>query len=335
MPRTKKSRGKNPRLCSLFAGCGGLDLGFRNAGFDIPWANEFDKSIWQTYQENHPATLLDRRSITEVQPSEIPDCEGILGGPPCQSWSESGAHRGIEDQRGQLFFEYIRLLEAKKPRFFLAENVPGMLAPRHGTALKGILAMMSKVGYYVSFKKLNAWEYGVPQNRQRIFFVGYRKDLGIKFKFPSPCGNHPTLRDAIWDLRGRARPALDKNHHNPRAKNQNEYMIGSFSTMYMSRNRVRSWDEPSFTIQAGGRHAPIHPKASKMVKVGTDAFVFNPKSRGAYRRLSVRECARVQGFPDSFQFRYNLVANGYKMIGNAVPVQLAEALARVIRKDLS
>jgi DNA (cytosine-5)-methyltransferase 1 len=111
-------------------------------------------------------------------------------------------------------------------------------------------------------------------------------------------------------------------------------MIGGFSTMFMSRNRVRGWDEPSFTIQAGGRHAPLHPKAPKMVLVGKDKRVFEPGSEDLYRRLSVREAARIQTFPDSHIFKYSSVVDGYKMIGNAVPVTFAKALAKKIASDL-
>ena len=114
----------------------------------------------------------------------------------------------------------------------------------------------------------------------------------------------------------------------------NEYMVGSFSTIFMSRNRVRKWDEPSFTIQAGGRHAPVHPDAPKMKKVGTNKFKFCENNLDKYRRLSVRECARIQTFPDDFVFLYEQVADAYKMIGNAVPVKLAEVIASAIKKQL-
>ena len=126
------------KIVSLFSGAGGLDLGFQKAGFNIIFANEFDKDIWATYEYNHPNTHLDKRSITEINENEVPECDGIIGGPPCQSWSEGGARRGIDDKRGQLFFDFIRILKAKKPSFFLAENVSGMLLGRHSEALSNI-----------------------------------------------------------------------------------------------------------------------------------------------------------------------------------------------------
>jgi DNA (cytosine-5)-methyltransferase 1 len=326
----------NMKLVSLFSGCGGLDLGFIKAGFSISWANEFDNTIWETYQINHKETVLDKRSVVDIPANEIPDCEGIIGGPPCQSWSEAGTQRGIEDPRGQLFFEYIRILSAKQPYFFLAENVSGILAPKHRGALNNIMGMFTASGYNVSMKMLNARNYNVPQDRNRVIIIGYRSDLGIAYNFPKESSLKPTLRDAIWDLRDSAVPAREKNYPNSNLVIPNhEYLIGGYSSIYMSRNRVRSWDEPSFTIQAGGRHAPIHPQANKMCKLDQDLFVFDKNSTGEYRRMSARECARIQTFPDEFILHYDKLEDAYKMIGNAVPVNLAYALAQGIARDLS
>ena len=173
-------------VVSFFAGAGGLDLGFEKAGFDVVWANEYDKDIWETYARNHKKTVLDKRSIADIPSSEVPDCDGIIGGPPCQSWSEAGAKRGIADKRGQLFYEFIRILADKKPAFFLAENVSGMLLPAHRQALANIKEMFTEVGYRLSFKLLNVSDFGIPQDRKRVFFVGYREDLGMEFEFPAP-----------------------------------------------------------------------------------------------------------------------------------------------------
>ncbi len=114
-------------IISFFAGCGGLDLGFTQAGLKTVWANEWDREIWQTYEVNHPDTHLDRRDIRKISSSDIPDCLGIVGGPLCQSWSEAGKQKGIKDDRGRLFLEYIRILQDKQPLFFLVKNVSGML----------------------------------------------------------------------------------------------------------------------------------------------------------------------------------------------------------------
>ena len=322
-------------IVSFFSGAGGLDLGFEKAGFHTIWANEFDTTIWETFEKNFPNARLDRRSITDVSPDEIPDSVGIIGGPPCQSWSEAGAGRGIEDKRGQLFYDYIRILKVKKPKFFLVENVSGILHPKHAKAFNGFLKEFENAGYDIFWKLLDANDYNVPENRQRIIIVGYRKDLHKKFVFPEPKKYKPTLKDAISDL-PEPLPAKSKNKTNGKLKIPNhEYMTGGFSSIFMSRNRVRGWDEPSFTIQAGGRQCPLHPQAPKMKKCETNKFEFVKDSEQLYRRLSVRECARVQTFPDDFVFYYTDVAVGYKMIGNAVPVNLAFEIATQIKKDLA
>lgn len=326
------------KIVSFFAGAGGLDLGFQQAGFNVVWANEYDKEIWETYEKNHPHTTLDKRSIMDIPADDVPECDGIIGGPPCQSWSAAGAARGIKDQRGQLFYDFIRILEAKQPKFFLAENVSGMLISKHSEALDGIKELFKNagIGYELSFQMLNAADYEVPQDRKRVFFIGIRKDLDFKYQFPTERFPKITLEAAISDLTEGALPAIEFNNTNGDACGipNHEYMIGGFSTIYMSRNRVRGWDEQSFTIQAGGRHAPIHPQAPKMKLIEQDVRVFVPGKEDLYRRLTVRECARIQTFPDDFTFYYNKVAAGYKMIGNAVPVNLAKHIAMSIKTQI-
>lgn len=323
------------KIVSLFSGAGGLDKGFEKAGFDVIWANEYDPTIWETFQLNFPKVVLEKRSITQISSEDVPSADGIIGGPPCQSWSEAGAGRGINDRRGKLFYDYIRLLKEKQPKFFLAENVSGILHPRHREAFLKIIKEFEDAGYAVSYKLLNANDYNVPEDRFRVIVVGYRKDLNKKFEFPVGLSIKPVLKDAIYDLR-LAKPAKEGNKTNGDALKipNHEYMNGGFSTIYMSRNRVRSWNEPSFTIQAGGRHAPIHPQAPKMKFIEQNRRVFVPGKEHLYRRLSVRECARIQTFPDDFVFKYKNIADGYKMIGNAVPVNFAYYLAKKIYEDL-
>lgn len=163
------------KLISLFSGCGGLDLGFERAGFQIPIANEYDKTIWDTFKANHPNTHLIEGDIRKVNKRDIEefitdDIDGIIGGPPCQSWSEAGALRGIEDERGQLFYDYIRILKDFKPKFFLAENVSGMLASRHSQAVENIIHLFNNAGYDVSINLVNAKDYGVAQERKEFFY---------------------------------------------------------------------------------------------------------------------------------------------------------------------
>lgn len=322
------------KIVSLFSGCWGLDLWFIKAWFNVVWANEYDKSIWETYKKNHKNTKLDQRSILDIPSDEIPEADGIIGGPPCQSWSEAGSMRGIEDKRGQLFFEFIRVLRDKKPKFFLAENVSWILAPRHSEAVKNIIKEFEKCWYKVSLKLLNAHDYWVPQDRKRVFFVGFRSDLKINYSFPKPSKRLKDLKDAIGDLKNPKPAKNNKSSQNLNISNH-EYMTGGFSTMYMSRNRVRSWNEPSFTIQAWWRHAPIHPDAPKMKLIGPNRRIFEPEKENLYRRLSIRECLRIQTFPDDFVLYYNSLVDGYKMVGNAVPVELAFNMALSIKNSLN
>lgn len=327
-------------VISLFSGCGGLDLGFERAGFHIPVANEFDPTIYETFKINHPKTHLIEGDIRQVTKEDIApyidgEVDGIIGGPPCQSWSEAGALRGIEDARGKLFYDYIRLLKEFAPKFFLAENVSGMLANRHSEAVQNILHMFEEAGYDVSLTLVNAKNYGVAEERKRVFYIGFRKDLNIQFVFPKGSTEEDdaklTLRDIIWDLQDTAVPAGPKNHHNPEAVNNNEYFTGAFSPIFMSRNRVKGWDEQAFTVQASGRQCQLHPQAPKMQKFGKDDCRFVEGSEHLYRRMTIREIARIQGFPDDFQFLYKETNNAYKMIGNAVPVNLAYGIATAIK----
>lgn len=341
------------RVAGLFSGCGGLDLGFSQAGFSVVWANEYDATIAPTYERNHPSTKFDGRSILDVPSDDIPEVDGILGGPPCQSWSLAGAMRGLQDPRGTLFYEYVRVLRDKQPKFFVAENVKGMLSSSHRESFENIVEMFGQIGYDVQWRLLNARDHGVPQDRERVFIVGFRQDLGVQFKFPDrthfspkeletakgrlPVGAKPfaTLADAIGNL-PEPRPSLERNQTNGvESKPYNhEYMTGGFSPRFLSRNRRRSWEEPSFTIQAGGRHAPVHPSSPAMCKVGVDEFIFDPTDQRPHRRLSVRECARIQTFPDDFVYVYGAITDAYKMIGNAVPVELARVVAVQVRDAL-
>jgi len=322
------------KIASFFSGAGGLDLGFTNAGCKLAFANDNWEGCWETFEKNH-GIKINKKSITDITSDEIPDVVGFIGGPPCQSWSLAGMMRGINDTRGRLFYDYIRLIRAKKPLFFLAENVAGIISPKHKSEFLKIVETFKNIGYNVSFKLLDAQYYRVPQERKRVIIVGYHEKLGKSFEFPPTSLLRLTLKDAIKDLPAPI-PAKEYNKTNGSALKvpNHEYMNGGFSSIYMSRNRVRAWDEPSFTIQAGGRHAPIHPQAPKMKFIEQNKREFIKEKEHLYRRLSVRECARIQTFPDDFIFYYNDVADGYKMVGNAVPVKFAEAIAKKIMEDL-
>lgn len=322
----------NLNLLSFFSGCGGLDLGFKKAGFNIVWANDNSSSVYNTYIKNFPDTCFSNQSICELDINLLPkDIVGIIGGPPCQSWSSAGKKRGIEDPRGQLFLSFLKIIKAKQPLFVLAENVKGMLSPRNKIPFQEICEQFDIAGYDLFVKCLNAADYGVPQKRERVIFIGFRKDLKIKYEFPQVCRPLRTVAESIGDLTD---TAASMNYADRECFPNHIYWEGSFSYIFMSRNRVLDWNGQAFTVQASGRQTSIHPQAPPMIKVGKDVRIFSPENLGLYRRLTVRECARLQTFPDDFIFHYNNLNDGYKMVGNAVPVEFARHLAESIKEYL-
>lgn len=317
------------KVVSLFAGCGGLDLGFEKAGFEVVWANEYDKTIHATYQLNHAKTELNTLDIRNLTAHDIPDCDGIIGGPPCQSWSLGGKSLGIEDERGKLVYDYIRIVNEKKPKFFVMENVPGMVTPRHRMAFNHFLNLFRNAGYRIRYELMNAADFKIPQDRLRVIIVGIRDDLDVEYLFPTKLDSKPvTLLQSIGDLKESPVPYMNEQVCPDKSTIPNhDYYTAPFDNKFMARNRVRGWDELSFTIQAQAKNEPLHPQAPKMVYVSQDKRKFVEGKEQLYRRLSVRECARIQTFPDSFKFVYNKVVDGYKMVGNAVPPRLAYYIA--------
>ncbi|MGG4453245.1 DNA cytosine methyltransferase [Brevibacillus porteri] len=358
-------------VLSLFCGAGGLDLGFELAGlqavigeeealkafkdkdqysklreqsiFHTIFANDFFKEALETYKKN-----LKDQEKTNVLPGDIrkikrfPKADIVLGGFPCPGFSEAGP-RLIDDERNFLYLQFIRCLQESEPDIFVAENVKGMLTLGKGEVFKQIVEDFEAVGYKVYYKKdsmdifpvpLNARDYGVPQLRERVFLVGVRenakKPLDFIYEFPNPTHGpgtklpFVTLSDAIEDLNG------DPNKYG-------KYYEGSFSPIYMSRNRRKNWDEQSFTIQASGRQAPLHPGVPTMEFVEKDKWKFTG-NESEYRRLSIKEIQRIQTFPDWYEFYpfdpqiNSQVDKIYKQIGNAVPVMLARAVALPIAK---
>jgi DNA (cytosine-5)-methyltransferase 1 len=213
-----------------------------------------------------------------------------------------------------------------------------MLANRHSEAVKNILKLFDESNYNVSLTLVNAKDYGVAQERKRVFYIGFRKDLNVNFRFPEGSTKDDTkkitLKDIIWDLQFTAVPSAANNKHNPEAINNNEYFTGAYSPIFMSRNRVKSWDEQAFTVQASGRQCQLHPQAPKMVKFDKNDCRFVEGKEDLYRRMTIREVARVQGFPDDFKFVYESTNDAYKMIGNAVPVLFAKAIAESVKTIL-
>lgn len=293
---------------SLFCGAGGLDLGFEQAGFKTVWANDFDKDACKTHQNWSNAKVVCG-DISKVDVEDIPDSDIILGGFPCQGFSLSGP-RKIDDSRNVLYKHYVRIVKAKQPKIFVGENVKGLLTMGDGKIFEAIREEFSECGYDVFYQLVNAKDYGVPQDRERVIIVGFRKDLCVKsFELPLPSNLSMTMREA---LAGLPEPTPDEVCNAP------------YSSRYMSRNRKRGWDDVSYTIPAMAKQVTLHPGSPDMVKLDKDLWRFGDS--GTTRRFSWREAAAIQTFPKNLEFCGDLTSK-YKQIGNAVPVKLAAYVA--------
>ncbi len=293
---------------SLFCGAGGLDLGFERAGFKTIWANDYDPDSCKTHERWSNATVVCG-DIAKIDSNDIPTTDIILGGFPCQGFSLSGP-RKIDDSRNILYQHYVRIVKAKQPLMFVGENVKGLLTMGGGQIIDAIINDFSECGYDVYYKLLNAMNYGVPEDRERVIIVGFRKDLGVKsFNYPAPRGYKVTLREALKNI---PKPTPD------------EVCTAPYSSRYMSRNRKRGWDNVSYTIPAMAKQVTLWPGSPDMVKLGKDLWKFGDD--GETRRFSYREAAAIQTFPVDIEF-YGDLTSKYKQIGNAVPVKLAEIIA--------
>lgn len=311
------TRTRSPRIASLFAGAGGLDLGLVHAGATIVWANDIDKDACETYASNIGNHII-WDDICNVDFRSVPDVDIIVGGFPCQGYSHANLLRSKDDLRNSLYRQLLRCIETVRPRIFLAENVRGILSLDNGAALTEIMEDFKCAGYSTTYYLVNAADYGVPQNRWRVFFVGIRNDLSGVFVPPSPTHVNPkkytsnvsltpwmSISEALYGI-----PEPDEchsllNHVGSKYKVSDRNFTG---------HRRTDPDKPSPTILArgngkGGVCAIQHP--------------------GNHRRLTVRESAIIQTFPLDFEFHGGLMSM-YRQIGNAVPVRLAEAFGRAI-----
>lgn len=300
---------------SLFCGAGGLDMGFERAGYKTIWANDFDEDACKTHQNWSKANVVCG-DISKVDYATIPVSDVILGGFPCQGFSLSGP-RKIDDSRNVLYKHYVKLVRQNKPLAFIGENVKGLLTMGGGKIIDAIIAEFAECGYDIFYKLVNAKNFGVPQDRERVIIVGFRKDLGVhNFELPSSNGKTMTLREAIGDM--------------PEAKAE-DVCSAPYSSRYMSRNRKRGWDDVAYTVPAMAKQVTLWPGSPDMEKQDKDLWVFG--GNGKTRRLSWRESAVIQTFPRDLKFHGDLTSI-YKQIGNAVPVKLAEFVANYIRPYL-
>ena len=336
---------KKPQLISLFSGCGGLDLGFENAGFRRVWANDFDADAQAVYALN--LGEIDGRDILSVDENEIPDGDILTAGFPCQPFSNAGNRKGVHDSRGMLYKECLRIIERKMPKVIVFENVKGLLSTKYvdGRSLVEVivddLSAIGNAGYSTVHRLLNAADYGVPQNRQRVFFVGIRKDLEIGFEFPEKLERERlTLNYALnlpsdapnqvhWNL---SPQALEMIAYIPEGGSWKDVPYEKLAPRFRRiRDDMKKYRSPNF-----------YRRFSRNEICGTITASAQPENCGIVhpvenRRYTIREIARIQTFPDDFVFIDKTpkdVTAMYKVIGNAVPVGLAQSIAKAIMEQV-
>ncbi len=303
-----------PTAVSLFSGCGGSDSGLVATGFDVLMANDIIDYAREVYEANLPTTDYVVGDVSKI--ASFPQAELLAGCYPCQGFSQGGK-RDPSRKINTLYLEFARALRAIRPKAFIVENVSGMVRANFRHLLDDQFRVFREAGYRVTAEVLNAADYGVAQDRRRIFIVGLRDDLGLDYHFPAPTHGpgreqpHVTIRDAIGDM-----PAWPEG----------EFYAREFHWYYLSRDRRRGWEEQSKTIVANERHMPLHPMSPPLVKHAHNDWRFAFEAPA--RRFSYREAARLQGFrpglvfPDTARLEMR-----YKVVGNAVPPPLFEAVA--------
>ena len=308
-----------PTAVSLFSGCGGSDAGVVAAGFDVLMANDLLPYAKDVYLSNHPETDYRVGDVGKIE--AFPAAELLVGCYPCQGFSQGGL-REPSAKINTLYLEFARALRAIRPKAFVVENVSGMVRKNFAHLLEDQFKVFTEAGYRVKSAVLNAMDYGVAQERKRIFIVGVREDLGVEYAFPEPTHGlgkampHKTIAQAIAGL-----PDWPEG----------EYYARGFHWYYMSRDRRRDWGEVSKTIVANPRHMPLHPISPNLKKLEHNVWVF--ESDAPARRFSYREAARLQGFADDFVFPDTPASSldmRYKVVGNAVPPPLFEAVVRAL-----
>ena len=336
---------EKPKMVSLFSGCGGLDLGFETAGFDIVWSNDFDSDAQAVYRLN--IGEIDGRDIMSVGEEDIPDCDILTAGFPCQPFSNAGNRKGVHDSRGMLYKECLRIIEKKMPKVIVFENVKGLLSTKYidGRKLVDVivedLANMNGIGYNVDYKLINASDYGVPQNRQRVLFIGIRKDLNIDFVFPKKIDKKGlTVGDILgipndvpnqvdWPL---SPQAMEMIAYIPEGGSWKDVPYEHLAPRFRKiRDNMKKYHSPNF-----------YRRFARNEICGTMTASAQPENCGIVhpvenRRFTIREVARIQTFPDDFIFIDDNMKNitaMYKVIGNAVPVKMANAIATAIKEQI-
>lgn len=336
---------KKYNVVSLFSGCGGLDLGLKQAGFNIIWANDFDKSAVEIYKYNIGNII--QGDIREIDENDIPECDVIVAGFPCQPFSSAGNRLGINDERGNLYLECLRIINAKKPKVVIFENVRGILSSKNNDGsllVNSIVDMLESIqpGYTVKYKLLKASDYGVPQNRYRVVFVAFRNDLEVNYEFPEPTYSNDDERltvgsiinvpkdldnqNEVWELSPQSKALI------PFIKEGGSWKDIPYEKLPLRLKKIRD-DMKKY------RAPNFYRRFARNEINGTITAAATPENCGIIhpledRRYSVREVARIQSFPDDFVFIGESIPNKYKVIGNAVPPLLGKSIGISIKDKL-
>jgi DNA (cytosine-5)-methyltransferase 1 len=308
---------------SLFTGLGGSDAGLIDAGFSILMANDVLAYAKEVYEANLPDTDYVLGDVEGID--AFPKADLLVGCYPCQGFSQGGS-RQAGRHINLLYRQFDRALRLIKPKAFIVENVAGMIRADFSHLLRNQVVRFRMAGYRVSWKIIDARNFGVAQERARLFFVGIRSDLGVRYEFPK--ATHwfletdqapdlcacPTIKDVIGDMPTWPAGAYDQQ---------------PFHWYYLSRNRYRGWSERSRTIVANSRHMPLHPVSPKLIRISTDEWRFETKEPA--RRLSYEEAARLQGLSSIRRFpATHGIRMRYRVVGNAVPPPVFAAVASAL-----
>ena len=310
------------RTIDLFAGVGGIRLGFEQAGFKTVWANDFEPKCANTYDLNFGKDALTVADITKVNEKDIPDCDFVVGGFPCQAFSIAGYRKGFDDEkgRGNLFLDVARIIKEKQPVGFMLENVKNLKSHDGGNTFKVIKETLENLGYHIKAEVLNSMEYGnVPQNRERIYIVGFKdKEKLDKFEFPKPIERTVNITDILetgeipekYYYNGK--PLYDRIKDDITEQGE----VYQWRRQYVRRNKSGVCPTLTANMGTGGHNVPI---------------IFDGKG---IRKLTPRECFSVQGFPKDYQLPKISDAALYKQAGNSVSVPVIARIAKNIKKAL-
>lgn len=299
----------------LFAGIGGIGLAFKQAGFDIGWANELDKKAYLTYSKNFNNYAVNE-DMRKVNPIDLRSVDVLAGGFPCQSFSIAGYQKGFNDERGNLFFDILNFVDVLRPQVIFLENVKNLLSHDCGRTFKIIQGELSNAGYYIKHKVMNTAEYSdIPQNRERLYIVCFgHKEHYLKFKFPKPVKKTKSIR-SLLDSNVSEEFSYKNSRYYDKLKDamKNPDTLYQWRRTYVRENKKGLCPTLTANMGTGGHNVPL-------VLDGDDI-----------RKLTPRECARFQGFPDSFVLPKELPNSElYKQIGNSISVPVVKAIAKNI-----